>query len=225
MGDCMHIPWRKSDLRDYKEAQKERLTTYSKVDDILYGLCRKWPTHDDLGAVQAKVRIIGRVYMTGLERKGEKDKSKGIYETVATLFCKRRSWIDSELRELSRCKTLSKPTCEKILGTHGALVKLLRDGTKSQTNFRSFVSKYLHFHDPIVPIFDSRASSILREWYPWREFRNNFPITLGKEYDVVYYKFLVQFLLYFSDLREMNLKPSVRSADYYLIWSSYYAGK
>lgn len=186
-------------------------------------MCKRWPDRKDLGVVQAKVRIISRVYAAGLERKGKKDKSKGIYETVAKILHKNRAWIDSEIKALKRFKKLSKLSYGRILSVHGNMVKRLRKGTRSKLNFRSFVSKYLHFHAPIVPLFDSRASSTIKrlDWYPWKDSNERMPIPKRKEYDPVYYRFFKQFLFYFTDLQQQKLRPSVRDPDWYLIWSGY----
>jgi len=217
------ITWKNSDKRDYREAQKERAKIYSKGDQVLYEMCGKWPNHENLGIIQAKVRTIGRVYATGLERKSKKDKSKGIYETVSEILRKNGALIDREIKGLKKYGQLSKPSYQKILFTHGNLVKLLRKETKSKLNFRSFVSKYLHFHIPIVPIFDSQASNTINrpDWYPWKKFKKHALIPMSKKYDPVYYKFFNQFLLYFCDLEKVKLHPSVRSADWFLIWSAY----
>jgi len=190
----------------------------SKVAALIHSLIAFHPFADG-NKRTAKVRIIGRVYMTGLERKGKRDRSKGIYETVAELFCKDRIWIDPKLEELRQFKRLSEPAYEKILTLHGTMVRLLRSGTKSKLNFRSFVSKYLHFHIPIVPIFDSQASSTISdsEWYPWKKFQPRFGISKKKEFDPIYYKFFRQFLVYFEDLEGLKVNPSVRRADWYLI--------
>lgn len=218
----MNARWNKSDLDDYKKAQRERLRLYSKADDILYSMCKRWPDHKDIGIVQAKVRIIGRVYSAGLERKGKKDKSKGIYETIAEAIHEDRAWIDSEIKAIKRFKKLSKASYERILTFHGNMVKRLRKETRSKLNFRSFVSKYLHFHAPIVPLFDSRASTTINrsDWYPWKDSDARLAVPKRKEYDPVYYRFFKQFLFYFSDLQQQKLRPSVRDADWYLIWSA-----
>ncbi len=217
----MNGRWSKSDLDDYKKSQTERLRVYSKTDDVLYGMCKRWPNHKDLGIVQAKVRIIGRVYAAGLERQGKKDKLRGIYETIAGILHKKRPWIDLEIKGLNKFKTLAKPSYGRILSLHGNMVKILRDETRTKLNFRSFVSKYLHFHAPIVPLFDSRASSTINrsDWYPWRDTNESIRIPKKKEYDPAYYRFFMQFVVYFSDLQEQKLDPSVRSADWYLIWN------
>lgn len=219
----MYAVWKKSDLMDYRKAQRERRMLYSKTDEVLYDMCRKWPNHRDLSIVQAKVRIIGRVYATGVERKGKKDKTKGIYETVAEILQKNQNWIDSEINELNRFKGLSIPSYERILRLHGNIVRLLRKKTRSKLNFRSFVSKYLHFHIPIVPLFDSVASNTINrsDWYPWKKSKGRILIPMRREYDPVYYRFFEQFLLYFSDLKEKKLSPTVKDADWYLIWSAY----
>lgn len=223
----MYCAWSKSDVMDFKEAQRERRALYLKTDKILYDMCRRWPHHNDLGEIQAKVRIIGRVYATGLERKGEEDKSKGIYETVGEVLFKQRNFIDSQLNEIRKFRRFFRISGEKMLAFHGKLVKLIRDGTDSKRNFRSFVSKYLHFHAPIVPIFDNRASTTInhKDWYPWNKNRNKVLITKKRTYDPVYFKFLNQFLMYFADLQKQRLNPTVRTADYFLIWSKEYLNK
>lgn len=203
--------------KTYPQAQKE-WSRYFKTDAILYGMCRRWPHHNDLSAVQAKVTIIGRTYAAGLERKGGEDYRKGILETVANTLNKNGKRIDRDVARLRNLKRYSLTVQNYILATHGNMVSLLRNETKTKLNFRSFVSKYLHFHAPIVPLFDSRASSVIREWYPWRRFRNRIRISHNESYDEVYSKFFAQFMLYFNDLKELRLTPTVRKADYYLIW-------
>jgi hypothetical protein len=213
----IHIKRGKYIRKTYSQAQKE-WSRYLRADDILYDMCSRWPHHKDLSAVQAKVTIIGRTYAAGLERKAGQDYRKGILETVANTLNNNSISIDREVATLRNLKRLSMPAQNLILATHGNMVSLLRKETKSNLNFRSFVSKYLHFHAPIVPLFDSRASSVIREWYPWRRFRNRIKLFYKESYDEVYSKFFAQFMLYFNDLKELKLSPTVRKADYYLIW-------
>ncbi len=216
----MYAKWKVSDRKDFREAQKERTEIYSQIDSILYGMCKKWPGHGDLGEIQAKVTIIGRTYATGIERKGNRDKKKGLLETVSKILYQKREIIDRNIRLLRRYKRLTQNAQIQILASHGRIVSILKNGTKSKINFRSFVSKYLHFHAPIVPIFDSRAQQMINAWYPWKKNRTHAAIEKKRAYDDFYFKFFIQFSLYMSDLRSLNLKPSTRDADFFLIWSS-----
>ena len=217
----MFVHCSKNDIKNYENAQAE-WARYSKTDDILYGMCRSWPHHKDLGIVQAKVTIIARTYAAGIERKGGKDKAIGILETITNILHKNAGWIDPRIIELKRLRRFSSSSAVKVLQMHGDLVRLLRSGTKSKINFRSFVSKYLHFHTPIVPIFDSLSSQTINkpDWYPWREYRSRAFIGLQRPFDKTYYRFLMQFLFCFLDLQELGLNPSVRRVDYFLIDSA-----
>lgn len=211
--------WKSSDRKDYKNAQKERGKLYSRIDRILYEICKKWPGHTDLGEIQAKVTIIGRTYATGIERKGNRDKKKGLLETVSKNLYKKRKIIDRNIRSLRGYKQLTQNAQIQILASHGRIVSILKKGTNSKINFRSFVSKYLHFHAPIVPIFDSRAQEMINDWYPWKEYRGHLAIQKRRAYDDAYFKFVMQFNRYMSDLKSLKLNPSIRDADYFLIWS------
>ena len=217
----MYMNWTKTDITDYNKCQNEWLR-HSKTDDILYDMCKKWPDHRDLAAVQAKVIIIARTYATGLERKGRKEGRMGVLEKVANILYQNRIWIDPAIRRINRFNRLSQNVASQIMEMHGRLVRLLRSATKGKVKLRSFVSKYLHFHVPIVPIFDSRACRLISdaEWYPWRECRSSSPIAWKRGFDEPYHRFVMQFLLFFLDLQELKLNPSVRRADYYLIYSA-----
>jgi hypothetical protein len=221
----MHVKWSKNKKRCYRKAQEEYLSIYSRIDYILYNMCKKWPDHKNREKVHAKVRIIGRVYGAGLERTG-RDQSKGIYETIAKVLYKNRKWIDESIKDLRKIKN-PKSAEREILSLHGKLLRLIRKGTKSGLNYRSFVSKYLHFHIPIVPIFDSLASKNINSsvWYPWKRWSKEIYKTIKWEekYDWSYFKFFGQFILYFSDIKEQRLKPSsVKNADYYLTYWDHY---
>jgi len=41
----VYAAWRKSDLVDYRKARSERRMLYSKTDEVLYDMCRRWPGH------------------------------------------------------------------------------------------------------------------------------------------------------------------------------------
>jgi hypothetical protein len=120
------------------------------------------------------------VYAAGLERKGKQDKSKGIYKTIAETLHENRASTDSEVKAIKSFKTLSKPSYEKILSLHGNMVTLLRKGTRSRLNFRSFVSKYLHFHTLIVSLSDSRASTTINRPDCYLLRRSNTHVTIPK---------------------------------------------
>jgi hypothetical protein len=81
----------------------------------------------------------------------------------------------------------------------------------------SFVSKYLHFHNPIVPIYDSRAEVAIgklvnRRSRLVREAQMALPEGLP-----VYRNFVAAFVVLYQLAAETTLKPSVKELDH-LLW-------
>jgi hypothetical protein len=127
-------------------------------------MCADHPDHRDENAIRAKVVIIGRAYAAGLERH-----VKGIPIVTETLRAS-SGWLDNELRRLRTWDPQPIPTLERIntiAAVHGRLQRALGKVTRKGHNVRSFVSKYLHFHARVVPIFDQYAAAALTDWYRW----------------------------------------------------------
>jgi len=78
---------------------------------------------------------------------------------------------------------------------------------------RSFVSKYLHFHNPIVPIYDSYAWDRIRMLIP-NDARLDF---LPNEGDPAYRRFLERYWSLHRELRRAGRKPTARRIDSYLL--------
>jgi hypothetical protein len=55
--------------QDYNDSKQEYELDWQTLDEVLYRLCREHPRHDNRGAVNAKVCIIGRAYATGIQGK------------------------------------------------------------------------------------------------------------------------------------------------------------
>jgi len=93
---------------------------------------------------------------------------------------------------------------------HGELTKFFKDLTGKE--MRSLASKYLHFHVPIFPIYDSRANDSLKG------------IVKGKikdsgiKCDDSYCKFCTKILFLFNEIKDKTGKtPTLREIDTFLI--------
>jgi len=150
--------------RQIKKCKQTNEWTLS--NDILYKMCRDNFKHDEVGEILAKVIIIGRTYAAAIERRKNKNETKGsgddfYIKTVAPTF--KKSNLDKRLLKLKTIKQLTADNIQQILEVHHYLTTKLFAITK--LNKRSFCSKYLHFHLPdLFFIYDSRVVTALRNY-------------------------------------------------------------
>lgn len=129
---------------------------------MLYDLCARFPRHELVEDIVAKVWLIGRSYAAPIER-GKLDalSSDDFYpRRVAPMVMGSR--LDEHLNQIAPkrdCRTVD--DARLALAVHDALTTAFRRAS-GRAN-RSLSSKYLHFHRPhFFPIYDSRASSQIR---------------------------------------------------------------
>lgn len=199
--------------RDYERDYRDR---HKALDDVLYGMCSSLPTHRRFAEVRAKVVIIGRAYASGLERH-----TGGDPDAVVTTLVNCQRWLDKEIAGLRRWAD-EVPSAARI-EIIAALHKSLQDELETMGLVRSFVSKYLHFHAPVVPIFDNLANDQLKAgiWYRWRKsFDVEHPCT--SNVDPHYWRHCVRVARMVSDWKkEKHLVPTARKIDYYVMrWRS-----
>lgn len=96
---------------------------------------------------------------------------------------------------------------------HGHFTTLLRELTAPQTP-RSFASKYLHFHCPDVPIYDSVALAALTSGWPLHGVKQVFELPdVG---DAEYYACCRGVWLLWQDVVGLGLQPTVKQLDHFL---------
>jgi hypothetical protein len=131
---------------------------WSLSNDILYEMCKKYPSNAIKEQVIAKTLIIGRVYAVSLERgkgniniRGDKFYSDKVFPSVKRFFKNNSTSLRSAVK---------KNVINEGVSLHEKFVKNLRNLRRS--NKISFASKYLHFHYPaIFYIYDSRAKKAI----------------------------------------------------------------
>jgi hypothetical protein len=190
-------------------------TSWQPVDSELYKLCGRRPSQHAFADVYTKTAVIGRVYEAGVQRafRGSGDPES----VVARNLVDQADLIDQGLDQL-KGQSLNRSTAAQIIELHGRITKGLSAAT-GNIWLTSFVSKYLHFHCPIVPIYDSTAAGAIGRYVDWRavdEVRGS--LTGLPVWARPYRNYVAAFIvLYERVCKETSLEPSVRDIDY-LLW-------
>ncbi|MHB8522234.1 MAG: hypothetical protein ACYDH9_15955 [Limisphaerales bacterium] len=204
----------------YKAACRDYKANWEALDVALYDLCKKHPDHQSRGVINAKLWIIGRTYATGIERKIPSKGSQGSSMTqLADYLWMHRNKADTALRLLCGLREpLTPDKLKVILKAHGQLQQLVKGRLRKGQTPRSFVSKYLHFHCPAVPIYDNVAVASLRTAYPWkREFE---VFKLHNATDEEYGCFVLRFWRLYHEAKSSAAEVSVKLLDHYLLASA-----
>lgn len=146
---------------DYRTACQFHRKNLGRTDEVLYRLCRQHAAHDRQDWVHTKVLLIGRGFATGIERQVRATSGPGsaIWQ-VSVLLHENGRTVD---RILASVSGVSEPFdkigvdgLRALVSAHGKFCVLLKQITGTKTA-PSFASKYLHFHRPIVPMYDQWA--------------------------------------------------------------------
>jgi hypothetical protein len=205
------------DVAKYRAACTKYAAVWKPLDDVLYDLCKNHPAHAARGSINAKLWIIGRTYATGIERKIESKGSQGSSMTqLADHFETNKNTIDQIVSQLGGfTEPLTEKMLETIVGVHGQLFKLIQPLLTDQQSPRSFVSKYLHFHCPLVPVYDNIAQQELRKLVRWRKKYEVFALPPGADRD--YARYCFRFWQLYQEINQTSRAASVKLVDNYLL--------
>jgi hypothetical protein len=204
-------------ITDYEDRWKS-------VDDHLYDLCRLRPRHDDPDDVYTKVAIVGRVYSAGVVRNWT-DVRDSEYETAKVLVTK-AARIEAGLDGLGGRSFDDPDAAGKIVELHRDVIDATHLHPRCGNYLTSFVSKYLHFHCPIVPIFDNEAEAAIgklvdRSGKRVQEARTALPDAGGPDKARAYRNFVAAFVVLYEDAyATTELEPSVKQLDHMLWWTA-----
>jgi len=216
----MRNPNRKFSTTDYNKSRNDYMQSWQAIDETFYRLCRDHPYHSERPWVNAKILIIGRTYATGIERKVPATGAQGSsISQVATFFYTRHKEFDQWFARLAKvAEPLITSNVPEILTVHGLILERLTEITRDGQLARSFVSKYLHFHNSAVPIYDSVASTCLRSLISLRAIRD-FQILPAEHADSIYADYVRRFTNLYQFIAAQGLPVTVRALDSYLIWN------
>lgn len=200
-------------IRDYEDSWKS-------VDDDLYDLCRRRrPRHDDREDVYTKVAIVGRVYSAGVVRAwpGVRDSEN----ETAKVLVEQAGRIQEGLDGLDGRSFGDPDAAGEIVELHRDVIEAIHH--RCDKFLTSFVSKYLHFHCPIVPIFDNEADAAIgklvdRSGKRVQEARTALPDAGGPDNARIYRSYVSAFVV-LHDRVYTKPKPSVKELDHLLWWT------
>jgi hypothetical protein len=193
--------------------------SWKPVDDDLYDLCRRRrPRHDDQLDVYTKVVIVGRVYSAQVVRAwpGVRDSEN----ETAKVLVDEATRIEEGLHGLDG-RPFGTDAAMKIVELHRDLIDAIHH--RCDKFLSSFVSKYLHFHCPIVPIFDNEAEAAIgklvdRSGKRVQEARAALPDAGGPDNARIYRSYVSAFVV-LHDRAYTKPKPSVKELDHLLWWT------
>ena len=207
-----------TELSDWlSEAWKDHQGTWAVVDHELYDLCAR-KGHDRLEDVYAKVAIINRVYAAGIARSVAARGSEDAELLVSRLLVDCRDQLSECLAHLEQVEELTSVSMVAIVAAHGSLTRRLASEIGG-VNLCSFLSKYLHFHCPSVPIYDSRVAEhiagVLGHQVP-RGTRTDRLLPRPPIYDPSYYWYTGRFLKLWELVQESTPGATVKMLDHAL---------
>lgn len=151
------------DIKKFKK-KNESSDVWKVGNSILYDMCETHPYHNDESEIVAKVWLIGRSYAASIERhKRQKNISDDFYSDIIAPKFKIDDLL-SEVRKLDKNK-LDYKNIKIIIKTHKKVVDFIKENiTKDdKRSFRSFASKYLHFHfRNLFFIYDTRTAGTIK---------------------------------------------------------------
>lgn len=203
-------------LNDYISVHQNPISKiWDKGNDVLYGMCKAYPEHKNVDEVMAKIWLIGRSYAAAIERRrNKKDSNDNFYVDIATQIIK--YGFDEQISRIPSKEKIDEDIVKIIGEVHLFVTKKFYQLTK--LNKRSLASKYLHFHKPLVPIYDSRAKQAVSELMKEHEFLKGKRQRLSQHGDPEFIKFIRKIYDIQKFLISNNCKYySVRDIDKYLI--------
>jgi hypothetical protein len=204
----MKINEDKFNIMDFEKSKNKK---WALGNSILYKMCSDYPRHDDIEQIRAKIWLIGRSYAAAIERRNKKIHiNDDFYDYVCNQFIKfnKDNNFDSKL-EYIKNKDFNESNIKEFTSLHKELTKFFSKLTGKEK--RSLASKYLHFHSPNFPIYDSRARESINQ------------IVSGKTLDIggdkQYSSFCQKILFLYLVIKEKTGRiPTLREIDTYLVY-------
>jgi hypothetical protein len=198
--------------RELEEAWLRFDRDWGVVIETLYGLCQECPDDASRRRTTGKFILINRVYNARLEAKIEPPVGSRAVEVIGSFLETHADAVHEIIAAIPVGEKLTSPVVEVVVRQHGLLAEMLACELSRGASMRSFASKYLHFHRPLVPIYDSQCAQALR-WRVAGVVRS--PAQTGLDPD--YSEFCARFLALYEDCIHRGLDVTVKRLDA-LLW-------
>jgi hypothetical protein len=192
---------------ELREAWTKFDGTWGEVVEALYRLCREDPDDASCRHVMAKVILVNRAYNARLEAKVRPPAGVKALDLISEFIDGHGETIQRIVTGVPDVEVLIPRILDSVLRSHSELTRLLAAKLTHDAKMRSFVSKYLHFHRPIVPIFDRECRKNLERRVVGRI------ATVPAWADPPYYDFCLRFLALHEDARSKCLPVTVKKLD------------
>lgn len=184
------------------------------VVETLYRLCRESPNDLSRRRTTGKFILINRAYNARLEAPIRPRQGRRATELIGEFLevQANREAVHEIVAAIPCGEELTPEVLQVVVGQHGKLTQLLAAQLTHDASMRSFVSKYLHFHRPLVPIYDSQCAEALRGWVD-----GDVHVPRREAVDHIYDEFCTRFLALYEDCLSRGLPVTVRKLDA-LLW-------
>ena len=206
-------------LEQYQEIINGHQGYFQVLDQELYNLCAEYPGHEDLNQVCCKVLIIGRTLTTGVERQIQ---THGGFtaDTITQLaehLHAHSDGVDTVIDDAGDHDVVSPHSISDAVQAHYDFLEILAGITRNGNRARSFAAKYMHFHNPSVPLWDNYANeSLKRHEGRWNPTWYNRLQVVG-EADHVYRQYCCRLIQVYDELVELGHNPSPRDLDVFVM--------
>jgi hypothetical protein len=140
-------------------------------------------------------------------------------DQLSSYIYKHRAEVDAIFDQVTSIREpLTPEKLKAIVIAHGRFTELLANKVRKNRSARSFVSKYMHFHNRVVPIYDSYASGEISRICRWSDEFKVFKEP--QKADEEYYYFILLFWQLYRKFKESVKYVNVRLVDCYLLWMS-----
>lgn len=188
-------------------------------DQVLYDLCAAHPGQDDRLALYLKCIFVCRVYGIHIERLLAGPALRSGLPALIDAIHANRALFAREVGAVQRLgDRLTLHAANRIMAAHGRLTAALVRGRKHMATAPAvFVSKYLHCHAPIVPLYDRWAADPLAAMLP--KMRRMPGLTAAEVAFTPFVTVMTRTLFLLDDvnLRLPKLRMNVKELDYYLV--------